>query len=86
LADLPLANCRVILLGRRHEKNLQHTTSGQVILTIEQQRKPNQATERNCATRDRHGAATCKCKTCPLRQAAEQSHLEEDPERWDGLS
>jgi hypothetical protein len=68
-------------------KNLQHTTSGQVNISMEQQATRNQPADRNCAIRDRHGAEPCKCKSCPLlREAAERVAEEEDPERWDGLS
>jgi len=66
---------------------LQHTTSGHVNTTIEQQATRIQTADRTCAIRDRHAAGPCKCKSCPLRnEVTEQIAVEEDPERWDGLS
>lgn len=71
---------------------MQHTTSGQVTLTLETiGNTPPQDTisDRTCALGHRNAGEKCKCKSCPLRQQVAQPNAieaEEDPERWDGLS
>jgi hypothetical protein len=62
----------------------------QLLFQFEQRTTGGAAPERSCSTMRTHTADKCKCKSCPLRDAGNgsivQHDVEEDPERWDGLS
>jgi hypothetical protein len=71
---------------------LQQTThdTDQLLFKFEQRTATEATSVRSCSPTRSHTADKCKCKSCPLRNAGQdtiaQHDVEEDPERWDGLS